>query len=40
MRYIFHVDGKDRPRYHNKKGDIFTNVLGVCSSDLMFICVI
>ena len=27
----------DRPRYRNRKGEITTNVLGVCSQDMHFI---
>ncbi|PNX90923.1 hypothetical protein L195_g047051 [Trifolium pratense] len=31
------VAAEDRPRYRNRKGDITTNVLGVCGSNLRFI---
>lgn len=31
------VAAEDRPRYRNRKGDISTNVLGVCGPDLRFI---
>ncbi|XP_028184589.1 uncharacterized protein LOC114371319 [Glycine soja] len=31
---------EDRPRYRNRKGDISTNVLGVCGLDLRFIYVL
>ncbi|XP_040873667.1 uncharacterized protein [Glycine max] len=34
------VSAEDRPRYRNRKGDISTNVLGVCGSDLRFIYVL
>ncbi|XP_025983340.2 protein ALP1-like [Glycine max] len=34
------VSAEDRPRYRNKKGDISTNVLGVCGPDLRFIYVL
>ena len=34
------VAAEDRPRYRNKKGDISTNVLGVCGPDLRFIYVL
>ncbi|RZB75866.1 hypothetical protein D0Y65_034388 [Glycine soja] len=34
------VSAKDRPRYRNRKGDISTNVLGVCGPDLRFIYVL
>ncbi|CAL9001103.1 unnamed protein product, partial [Prunus brigantina] len=34
------VSAKDRPRYRNRKGDISTNVLGVCDPDLKFIYVL
>jgi hypothetical protein len=27
----------DKPRYHNRKGEITTNVLGVCSQKMQFI---
>ena len=27
---------KDKPRYRNRKGEIATNVLGVCSQDMQF----
>ncbi|KAI4347991.1 hypothetical protein L6164_008757 [Bauhinia variegata] len=30
----------DKPRYRNRKGDISTNVLGVCSKDMKFIYVL
>jgi hypothetical protein len=29
IRTRVHLD--DKPRYHNRKGEIITNVLGVCS---------
>ncbi|KAK2365165.1 hypothetical protein QL285_030112 [Trifolium repens] len=31
------VPAIDKPRYRNRKGDISTNVLGVCSRDMQFI---
>lgn len=31
---------EDKPRYRNRKGDISTNVLGVCGPDLKFIYVL
>jgi len=31
------VPAIDQSRYHNRKGDISTNVLGVCSRDMKFI---
>ncbi|XP_058787954.1 protein ALP1-like isoform X1 [Vicia villosa] len=34
------VAAEDRPRYRNRKGDISTNVLGVCGPDLRFIYVL
>ncbi|KAL6279068.1 hypothetical protein ACE6H2_015949 [Prunus campanulata] len=34
------VSAEDRPRYRNRKGDIFTNVLGVCDPYLKFIYVL
>ncbi|KAL5170750.1 putative helicase MAGATAMA 3 [Glycine soja] len=34
------VSAEDRPRYRNRKGDISTNVLGVCDPDLRFIYVL
>ncbi|BFG41564.1 hypothetical protein CerSpe_278380 [Prunus speciosa] len=34
------VSAEDRPRYRNRKGDISTNVLGVCDPDLKFIYVL
>ncbi|RZC08827.1 hypothetical protein D0Y65_015506 [Glycine soja] len=34
------VVGEDRPGYCNRKGDISTNVLGVCGPDLRFIYVL
>ncbi|XP_028180268.1 protein ALP1-like [Glycine soja] len=34
------VSAEDRPRYRNRKGDISTNVLGVCGPDLRFIYVL
>ncbi|XP_040873747.1 uncharacterized protein [Glycine max] len=34
------VVAEDRPRYRNRKGDISTNVLGVCGPDLRFIYVL
>ncbi|KAH1203536.1 Protein ALP1-like [Glycine max] len=34
------VSAEDRPRYSNRKGDIFTNVFGVCGPDLRFIYVL
>ncbi|KAG5024367.1 hypothetical protein JHK86_020281 [Glycine max] len=34
------VSAEDRPRYCNRKGDISTNVLGVCGPDLRFIYVL
>ncbi|RZB60578.1 hypothetical protein D0Y65_043372 [Glycine soja] len=34
------VTAEDRPRYHNRKGDIFTNVLGACGPNLRFIYVL
>ncbi|WJX19321.1 hypothetical protein P8452_09032 [Trifolium repens] len=34
------VAAEDRPRYRNRKGDITTNVLGVCGPDLRFIYVL
>ena len=30
----------DKPRFRNRKGDVTTNVLGVCSQDLQFIYVL
>ena len=35
-----HVRVKDKPRYRNLKGEIKTNMLGVCSQDLQFIYVL
>ncbi|CAL2272529.1 unnamed protein product [Prunus armeniaca] len=34
------VSTEDRPRYRNRKGDISTNVLGVCDPYLKFIYVL
>lgn len=34
------VPERDKPRYRNRKCEISTNVLGVCSQDLMFIYVL
>ncbi|XP_040361307.1 protein ALP1-like [Rosa chinensis] len=34
------VSAEERPRYRNRKGDISTNVLGVCAPDLKFIYVL
>ncbi|KAG8392001.1 hypothetical protein BUALT_Bualt01G0246200 [Buddleja alternifolia] len=34
------VREEDKPRYRNRKGDIATNVLGVCSQDMQFIYVL
>ncbi|KAG8380517.1 hypothetical protein BUALT_Bualt06G0023900 [Buddleja alternifolia] len=34
------VRESDKPRYRNRKGDIATNVLGVCSQDMQFIYVL
>ncbi|XP_057414914.1 uncharacterized protein LOC130709543 [Lotus japonicus] len=34
------VAAEDKPRYRNRKGDISTNVLGVCGPDLKFIYVL
>ena len=31
---------EDKPRYRNRKGEIATNVLGVCSQDMQFIYVL
>ena len=31
---------EDKPRYRNHKGEIATNVLGVCSQDMQFIYVL
>ena len=31
---------EDKPRYRNRKGEIATNVLGVCSHDMQFIYVL
>ena len=31
---------EDKPRYRNCKGEIATNVLGVCSQDMQFIYVL
>ena len=31
------VSEKDKPRYHTRKGEVATNVLGVCSQDMKFI---
>ena len=30
----------EKPKYQNRKGDIATNVLGVCSQDMQFIYVL
>ena len=30
----------EKPKYRNRKGDISTNVLGVCSQDMQFIYVL
>ncbi|XP_031267081.1 uncharacterized protein LOC116125509 [Pistacia vera] len=35
-----HVDASDKPRYRTRKGEIATNVLGVCSPDMQFIYVL
>lgn len=35
-----HVLDVDKPRYRTRKGDIATNVLGVCSRDMRFIFVL
>ena len=32
-----HVAEIDKPRYQTRKGEIATNVLGVCSRDMQFI---
>lgn len=32
-----HVMQKDRPRYRTRKGEVATNVLGVCNKDMNFI---
>ncbi|CAB4319379.1 unnamed protein product [Prunus armeniaca] len=34
------VLAEERPRYRNRKGDLSTNVLGVCAPDLRFIYVL
>ncbi|XP_021813922.1 protein ALP1-like [Prunus avium] len=34
------ASAKERPRYRNRKGDLSTNVLGVCAPDLRFIYVL
>lgn len=34
------VPNQDKPRYRNQKGEIATNILGVCSQDLQFIYVL
>ncbi|XP_057439909.1 protein ALP1-like [Lotus japonicus] len=34
------VAAEDKPRYRNRKGDISTNVLGICGPDLKFIYVL
>ena len=31
------VSEQDKPKYRTRKGDLATNVLGVCSQDLQFI---
>ncbi|KAG4949260.1 hypothetical protein JHK82_042466 [Glycine max] len=38
--FLVIVAAEDRPRYRNRKGDISTNVLGVCGPDLRFIYVL
>ena len=35
-----HVSEIDKARYRNRKGDIATNVLGVCDHDMKFIFVL
>ncbi|KAJ0020702.1 hypothetical protein Pint_31654 [Pistacia integerrima] len=35
-----HVDASDKPRYRTRKGEIATNVLGVCTPDMQFIYVL
>lgn len=35
-----HVPVKDHRRYYTRKGDLATNVLGVCAPDLQFIYVL
>lgn len=32
-----HVPSVDRPRYRTRKGDVVTNVLGVCDRNMEFI---
>ena len=32
-----HMPAEDRPRYRSRKGEIATNVMGVCSQDMQFI---
>lgn len=34
------VPMQDKPKYRNRKGDVTTNVLGVCSQDAQFIYVL
>lgn len=35
-----HVPEEDKPRYRNRKNEITTNVLGVCSPEMQFIYVL